>query len=196
MSELQELLCLAGKIMFEKRLTDLAGGNISVRDGEFVYMSPRFAGQRRQWHLCPDDLVTGRWEDDEIGQNPLFSREGWSHLYIYRHFPDVTAVIHAHPFHVLPFAAACRPIEPVLEGTQKFGTVELTEPAPAHSRQLADHVIASLAGKEERMRKQAAAVLVPYHGIIVAGKDLPATLDALERIDTNAYCILARKLMD
>ncbi len=192
MNKLEEKLCAAGRLMFEKRLTDMAGGNISARDGKTVYMSPRYSGQRYHWDLTPDMLVSGDWETDEIAKNPNFSREGWSHLYLYRCFPEVQAVVHAHPFHVLPFTAFQKPIEPVLEGTNKFGVVELCEPAPAHSKELAEHVIAAMRGKEDRMRVQAAAVLIPYHGIILAGADFDKTLDALERIDENAYCLIVR----
>ena len=46
---------------------------------------------------------------------------------------------------------------------------------------------------EEKMRKQAAVVMIPYHGIIAAGVDFSLTLDAVERIDTNAYCLQSRK---
>ncbi len=192
MNSIEEKLCAAGRLMFEKRLTDMAGGNISARDGKTVYMSPRYSGQRYHWDLTPDMLVSGDWETDEIAKNPNFSREGWSHLYLYRCFPEVQAVVHAHPFHVLPFTAFQKPIEPVLEGTNKFGVVELCEPAPAHSKELAEHVIAAMRGKEDRMRVQAAAVLIPYHGIILAGADFDKTLDALERIDENAYCLIVR----
>jgi L-fuculose-phosphate aldolase len=195
MKSIPEQICLAGEVMWEKRLTDMAGGNISARVDDVVYMSPRYSGSRFHWHLKPEDLVSGRWEDDEITRQPNFSREGWSHLMIYRSFPDAQAVIHAHPFYVMPFAAQCRAIEPVLEATQKFGVVELTKPAPAHSMDLAYNVVEALQGKEERMRKQAAAVLIPYHGIILAGVNFLLALDALERINTNAYCILARGLL-
>ena len=196
MINLPEKLCLAGKLMFEKRLTDMAGGNISLRDGSTVYMSPRFSGQRYHWNITPDLLVSGSWENDEITQNPAFSREGWSHLYIYRNFPDVQAVVHAHPFHIMPFSAFRQPIEPVLESTQKFGVIGLCEPASAHSKDLADKVIAAMIGQEDKMRTQAAAVLIPYHGIILAGKDFDKTLDALERIDENAYCLIVRNQVE
>jgi len=179
--------------MFEKRLTDLAGGNISIRDGDTIYMSPRYSGQRFHWNLPLDALVVGKWADDTISNHPNFSREGWSHLYIYRCFPDAQAVIHAHPFHVMPFCAFGLPIEPVLEGTQKFGVVAHCEPAPAHSKELGDKVVAALQGKEQMMRKQAAAILIPLHGILLAGSDFDKTLDALERIDQNAYCLTVRK---
>jgi L-fuculose-phosphate aldolase len=196
MKSIPEQLCEAGRIMFEKRLTDMAGGNISARIDERIWMSPRFSGSRFHWNLTPEDLVSGCWADDEIMHHPNFSREGQAHLAIYRTFPDVQAVIHAHPFHVMPFAALARAIEPVLEATQKFGVVEVTRPAPGHSKELADYVVEAMKGKEERMRKQAACVLIPYHGVILAGKEFHLVLDALERIDTNAYCILARKQLE
>ena len=195
MSIFAKKLCDAGRIMFSKRLTDMCGGNISIRDGDTVYMSPRFAGQHYHWDLPEEALVVGKWTDDEIALNPNFSREGWSHLYIYRNFPDAQAVVHAHPFHIMPFAAFRLPIEPVLESTQKFGVVELCKPAIAHTKDLGTNIIAALQGKEDMMRKQAAAVLLPEHGIILAGNDFDKTLDALERIDENAYCLTVRKLL-
>ncbi|HRA67110.1 MAG TPA: class II aldolase/adducin family protein, partial [Caldilinea sp.] len=132
---------------------------------------------------------------DELFQQPRFSREGKAHLAVYREFPDVGAVIHAHPFHVLPFCVAGRSIEPVLEATQKFGVTPVVPFAPAHSADLARHVVESLRGREANIRKQAAAVLLPKHGIIVAGLDLWAAIDAVERIDWNAWCILSQGMM-
>lgn len=196
MMPLPEKLCDAGRLMFSKRLTDMAGGNISVRDENCLYMSPRYAGQRYHWNLAEENLVIGDWRTDDIASHPNFSREGWSHLYIYRNFPKVRAVVHAHAFHVMPFAAICRPMEPILEATHKFGVISLCTSAPAHTRELAENVLAAMQGQEERMRIQAAAVLIPYHGIILAGEDFDKTLDALERIDENAYCLTVRRLLE
>jgi L-fuculose-phosphate aldolase len=193
MANLAEKICDAGRIMFEKRLTDLCGGNISIRDGDTVYISPRYSGQQYHWNLPTEAILVGKWADDEISNNPSFSREGWSHLYIYRNFPDAQAVVHAHPFHVMPFAAFGLPIEPVLEGTQKFGVVSHCKSAVAHTKDLGINILAALQGKEEMIKTQAAAVLLPGHGIILAGKDFDKTLDALERIDQNAYCLTVRK---
>jgi L-fuculose-phosphate aldolase len=50
-------------------------------------------------------------------------------------------------------------------------------------------------GKEDKLRKQAVAVIIPFHSIILAGMDFDKTLDALERIDVNAYLILSRKAL-
>ncbi|MBI1879264.1 MAG: class II aldolase/adducin family protein [Chloroflexi bacterium] len=190
-----EQIAYIGRRMFERRLTDMAGGNISARAGETIYISPRFSGSRRHWQLNPEEIIRGSLANDELLKHPLFSREGKSHLAIYRHFPDVGAVIHAHPFHVLPFCVAERDIEPVLEATQKFGVTKIIKGAPAHSEELAQNIVAGLKGMEANIRKQAAAVILPKHGIFVAGKDLLAAIDALERIDWNAWCILAQGLM-
>jgi L-fuculose-phosphate aldolase len=196
MPTLPEQIALIGRRMFERRLTDMAGGNISARDGNTIHISPRYAGGKHHWQLAPQQIISGPIDSDELLQNPLFSREGKAHLEIYRTFPEAGAVIHAHPFHVQPFAAAGIPIQPVMEATEKFGTIELIEFAPAHSMDLAKNVVAGLKGKEAQIRKQAGAVLMPRHGIILAGPDLFAVVDALERIDTNAWVILAQRMLN
>jgi len=196
MTTIPELIVETAQLMFERKLTDISGGNLSNRDGEGgIYMTPRYAGARQHWHLDPSDLLHTDLESDEILENPRCSRESRMHLAVYRHFPEVQAVIHAHPFHVQPFVVAERNIEVVLESTQKFGSIDLVPYAPAHSQDLADNVVAGLRKRQESISKQAAAVLLPRHGIVVAGKDMLATLDALERIDWNAWCILGSRIL-
>jgi L-fuculose-phosphate aldolase len=190
-----ELVAYIGRMLFERRLTDMSGGNISLREGGQIYISPRYSGSRKHWQLTPEDILQASVETDELLEHPLCSRESRVHLAIYRSFPDVNGIVHGHPFHVLPFCAADRPIEMILESTQKLGTVDVIKAAPAHSPDLSANVVQGLRGKEDCIRRQAAAVLAPKHGIFVAGKTLMAALDATERIDWNAWCILARGLL-
>jgi L-fuculose-phosphate aldolase len=192
MQSISEQIIYAGRRLFERKLLDMAGGNISARDGETIYVTARYSGSKRHWQNQVTDILSSHVHSDELLDHPQFSREGKVHLAVYRNFPDVGAVVHAHAFHILPFCAANQPIEPVLEQTQKFGVIKVIEAAPAHTIELANNVVKGLAGQEERIRKQAAAVLMPRHGIIVAGKNLLAAVDALERIDWNAYCILVQ----
>ena len=187
-----ETIAYIGRHMFERRLADMAGGTVSMRAGETIYITSRYSGSRRHWQNRPDDVISGPIETDALLDDPRCSRESRAHLAIYRHFPDVTGVIHAHPFHILPFCVAERPIEPVLEATQKFGVTPVVKGAAAHSPDLATHVVEGLQGREASIRKQAAAVLLPRHGIFVAGKDIFAAIDALERIEWNAWCMLAQ----
>ena len=182
----------AGRRLFERKLLDMCGGNLSIRDGDQLFITTRYSGSQRHWQNQPEDIIAGMLDNDDLLADPRCSRESRAHLAIYRNFPEVLGIIHAHPFHVLPFCAASRPIEPVLEQTQKFGAIKVARPAQAHSPDLATNTIEVLRGQEATIKKQAAAVLWPHHGIVVAGKDLLAAVDALERIDWNAWCILAR----
>ena len=193
MASIPEQIIYAGSRLFERKLLDMAGGNISVCDGGTIYITARYSGSKRHWQNQLENILCGDIQSDALLDHPDFSREGKAHLAIYRNFPEVGAVIHAHPFHILPFCAAGRPIEPVLEQTQKFGPIKVIEAAPAHSTALANNIVNGLTGQDERIKKQAAAVLMPHHGIIVAGKDLLAAVDALERIDWNAYCLLVQR---
>jgi ribulose-5-phosphate 4-epimerase/fuculose-1-phosphate aldolase len=111
----REQVARIGRFLFDRRLTDAAGGNISARVGDLLCMSPSYSGSQRQWQLEPD--------------------------------------------HVL--------------------VVDLN-----------GNIAAELRGKEDKIRKQAAGVIAPWHGLFLMGKDLDAAFDAVERFDTNAYIIL------
>ena len=190
-----ETIAHVGRLLVQRRLTDFCGGNISLRQGEQVYMSPRYAGAQQQWDIDPTTVVVGPLAGDELLSHPHFSREGRSHIGIYRTFPQALAIIHAHPFHVMPFCAAERPLPPVIEATEKYGLVEVVPYAPAHTQQLADQIVAALHGKQALIERSAGVLLLARHGLIVVGRDLYGCLDVVERIDVNAWCILAQKLM-
>jgi L-fuculose-phosphate aldolase len=184
-----------GKLMFDRQLTDAAGGNISARVGDLVAITPRYCGSKHQWSLRPEQVLVSDLDGCQLDGDGELSRESKVHLGLYHAFPDGQAVVHCHARNALVFAAACRPIHPVLEDTLKFGTIQVARYAPAHSGDLAEHIIATLRGQEARIRKQAAGVLAPWHGLFVLGKDLDAAFDAAERIDVNARCILYSRML-
>ncbi len=193
--ETRQRVAETGRLLFERNLTDAAGGNISARAGEVLCMSPRFSGSRYHWHLQPEDVLLVDLDGNKLAGTGEISREAHSHFRLMRDFPDGAAVIHAHPRNVMVFAMARQPIYPVLEGTLKFGVVKVSAYAPAHSAKLADFLAEEFAGQEAAIRKQAAAVIGPWHGLFVIGKDLDAAFDAVERIDTNAYAIMMSRLL-
>lgn len=53
-----------------------------------------------------------------------------------------------------------------------------------------DHEQLPCPEEEERIKKQAAAVLAPWHGLFTIGNTLEAAFDATERINLNAQLIL------
>lgn len=196
--EARELIARVGKILLDRNLTDLAGGNISVRVEDKVAMSPSYAGTRRFWELKAEDVLVLDLKGNLLEGEGKVSREAPTHLKLLNVFyPKGRAVIHAHARNVMVFCAAGRPIPPVLENTCKFGEIKLAEYARGgvHGEQLAENVCKALVGQEERMAKQAAAVIVPWHGLFAIGADLYSTLDTVERIEVNARCILYGQLL-
>lgn len=184
-----------GRLVFERHLTDAAGGNISVSVGDTICITPRYSGSKRHWQLQPNQVLVSDLSGNKIEGDGDVSRESKVHYRLYQEFPDGTAVLHSHPRHVMVFVASGQPIEPVLEATLKFDTIPVTKYAPAHSEKLADAIAEAFRGKDEAIRKYAAAVMTPWHGLFVVGKDLDAAFDLTERIDTNAYCILMSRLL-
>ncbi len=184
-----------GRLVFQRHLTDAAGGNISVRVGDSVCITPRYSGSRRHWQLEPNQVLVSDLSGNKLEGDGEVSRESKVHYRLYQEFPDASAVLHSHARNVMPFVAAGQPIEPVLEATLKFGIIPVTGYAPAHSENLADEIVSLMRGKEEAIRKYATAVIAPWHGLFVIGKDIDAAFDLTERIDTNAYCILMSRLL-
>lgn len=189
--ETRAKIALTGALLFERHLTDAAGGNISVRVDNLVCLSPRYSGQQHQWQLKPENVLVVDMEGNILEGDGQLSRESRVHLALHQEFgAHGKAVIHCHARNMMVFAAMARPIPPVLEATLKFGTIPVVGYAPAHTPQLAENIAGAIRGQEARIAKHAAGAIAPWHGLFMMGKDLEATFDAVERVDTNAYCIL------
>jgi len=185
-----------GRFLFDRQLTDAAGGNISARVDDVVCMSPSYSGSKRQWQLEPDDVLVVDFDRNILAGDGKISRETHVHFKLHETFGEYgTAVIHAHARNLLVFATAARSMPPVLEATRKFGVTPCIEYAPAHSPKLADNIAETMYGREHRISKHAAGVIAPWHGLFLMGKDLDAAFDAVERFDTNAYCIIMGQML-
>lgn len=178
-------------LLFDRQLADACGGNISARVGDKVCLSASYSGHKHQWQLQPEQVLVVDMEGNILDGEGKLSRETRVHLGLHRNFGEHgTAVIHAHPRNLLAFCALAKPMPPVLEATRKFGEIKVIDYAPAHSPDLATNVVEAIRGQEARIRKHAAAVLAPWHGVFLIGKDIDAAFDAVERLDTNAYIIM------
>ena len=187
----RELVARIGRILFDRHLTDAGGGNISLRVGELFCMSPTLAGQMHQWQLGADDVLVVDCRGEVVYGAGGLTRESAVHLGLHQHYRHVgSAVIHAHPRHLMVFACANRAMPPVMEATRKFGTTPVIDYAPAHSPKLGERIVATMRGRESMIAKHAAGTIAPWHGLFLMGKNLEAALDAVERLDTNAFVML------
>lgn len=197
-SQIQAAIAATGARLFDRNILDLAGGNISVRiDAERVAITPRYSGPNYHWRLKPEDVMVVTLEGEILEGTGQLSRESKVHLRLHQEFgAHGQAVVHAHARNVMVFAAQARTIPSVMEATRKFGEIQVAQYAPSHTTELSEYIAAGIRGQEKRIEKHAAAVIAPYHGIFAMGKDLDLTSDAIERIDTNAFCLLMGRLLN
>ena len=185
------LVAQIGRVLFERHLTDAGGGNISLRVGDVYCMSPTLAGHMKQWQLDADDILVVGQDGKILAGDGGLTRESAVHFGLHNNFSDYgTAVIHCHPRNLMVFACANRALPPIMEATRKFGVTPVIDYTPAHSPKLGQRIVATMRGREARIAKHAAGTIAPWHGLFLMGKHLQAALDAVERLDTNAYVIM------
>lgn len=173
-------LSRAAALLFERRLTELQGGNMSVRLGEAVVMTPTKASENTGWRLRPDELLVQRLDGEMIlGERAQISREIRIHLRLYRTFPDVGCVFHLH----LPeaIATAAGRWEPGVVSTtaDPYGAAVVvlerdlraqTEPHDARAVELLEQV----------QRADGAIAIGSMHGTFGVARDLPTNLRAAD----------------
>ena len=191
------LVAHIGRVLFDRHLTDAGGGNISLRVGEVFCMSPTLAGHMRQWQLDADDVLVVNARGEILEGDGGLTRESSVHFGLHAHYRDYgSAVIHCHPRNLMVFACANREMPPVMEATRKFGVTPVIDYAPAHSPKLGERIVATMQGREDRIAKHAAGTIAPWHGLFLMGNHLQGALDAVERLDTNAYCMMMARHLD
>jgi L-fuculose-phosphate aldolase len=178
-------------LMYERRLTNSAGGNISCRVGDYIYITPRYLGSKHRWKLQEDAVLVFDNNFEIVEGDPAkVSRESRMHFGCYRYLPQVGSVIHAHPQYMTVFASTGRPLPPVNQYTEKFGTVEVVPNLPSHSQELADAVVAKLKPRAAALEKHGLGVILAWHGVAVAGRNLDDAYDTLDRLEWSAQTLL------
>src|SRR6266446_712206 len=162
-------------------------GNISVRLGENEFMcTPTMVCKG---FLKPEDIC----KVDETGKQLAGTRKRTSevllHLVVYKHRPDVNAVVHCHPPHATAFAVAHEPIPKcILPEVEVFlGEVPTAVYETPGNQKFAETIVPLL--------KSANTIILANHGTVTFGPDLEKAYWNSEIID--AYCrilILAKQL--
>jgi L-fuculose-phosphate aldolase len=186
-----------GHLLYARFLTNSAGGNISCRVGDRVYITPRGLGSRHRWKLREEMVVVTDLDRNPIEGDPaLISREGQMHYACYRHFPEINGVVHAHARYLSVFAAAALPVTPTLQYTRKFGTVEVVADLPAHTAHVAEAVVERLEAQRETLSRNGLGLILAGHGAVTVGRDLADAYDVLDRLEWSAHILLMSRLLD
>jgi L-fuculose-phosphate aldolase len=193
----KDAIIRVARIMWDRRLSDVAGGNISIREADgSICITPKLMGFRFQWQIDRSHISVLDPDGTVLEGSEGVSREVLMHVGLYKAFPEATAVIHAHPYWTNVFVSKPKAIVPGLETTRKFGTIGMIEAAHGYSQELADKVIAYFGERREQWAKSPLEVILPYHGIVAMGRDMNACLDIVDRIETECRCQILGKLLD
>jgi L-fuculose-phosphate aldolase len=197
--KIKKSICEISKLIYIKNLSDSAGGNISVRDGNKIFITPRGLGSEYQWNIEEDlIIVTDLCKTPIIGQVENISREVYSHFKIYQNFPDINAIIHAHPFYFMAFGAANMDLpamsEPSAEIIGNLPVINIEQSIPGSEDQ-ARKIVENF--KNRRKADPEAKLLcgVPFHGAFAAATDINKAFLFMETLNNCAKVIAYRQIL-
>ena len=125
LTKLRKLICELNKELPRQGLVAWTSGNASGRDPETDYVIVKPSGLMFE-DLTPEDMCVVDLEGNVIEGKLKPSVDAPTHLYIYRHMPQVNAIVHTHSNYATSFAALGQPIPAVLTAiADEFG-----EPIP------------------------------------------------------------------
>jgi L-fuculose-phosphate aldolase len=194
--ELREEMCLTARLMWERRLTNAAGGNFAVRAAEgHILITPSMMSERKHCAIEPDDILLMDYHKRVLEGEGALSRESDMHLYLLTKFENIGASLHAHPFNCMPFVSAGKPIPSVTEATMGRGDVGCTTFAEANTPELAAAVAKYYEDRRALAEEKPIGAVLPLHGIVVTGPDIYSAYSMLELIECDAYCTITRSLI-
>lgn len=158
------------------------GGNISARDPETGLVAIKASGIRYE-EMRPEHIVVMDMDGKVVEGGFKPSSDSFSHLYIYKHRPDVGGVVHTHSRYATAFAAVGTPIPCVLTAiADEFGG-----PIPcAGFALIGDEAIGKLV--VESIGKSP-AVLLKNHGVFAIGKNATTAVKAAVMTEDAAATI-------
>ena len=177
--DVRQTICAVGRLLYDRGYVAANDGNLSVRTGEQeIWMTPSGVSKGR---MTPEMLVKVDLEGRILeGERPP-SSEAKLHLTVYRHRPDVGAVVHAHPPVSTAFAVCRRGLDVPYLAELVVGLGGAVPVAP-YATLSTDEVPRSI----EPYVAEHDAVLLANHGAAAWGSDLWAAFDKLETVEHTA----------
>ncbi|GAA1325336.1 aldolase [Brachybacterium rhamnosum] len=179
-ASLRARLVDAAHSLFDRRLTHGRTGNLSIRTGDRILVTPTGCSLGA---LTASELSVIALDGSHLEGAPP-SKEAFLHAAVLRARPQDTAVVHTHSAHSA--AVSCladvdeHDVLPPLTAyyAMRVGTLPLL---PFHAP--GDPNLGPLAEETARTHR---ALLLRNHGPVVAGADLAAAMDALEELEETA----------
>lgn len=158
------------------------GGNVSVRDPETGLVAIKPSGVRYD-DLTPESMVVLDLDGAIVEGANKPSSDTASHLYIYRHRPDVNGVVHTHSRYATAFAAVGRsiPVYLTAQADEFGGEIPCGGFAFIGDEAIGAVVVESIG--------RSPAVLLKNHGVFTIGPSAEAAVKAAVMVEDIAATV-------
>ena len=183
---IKEEIVEIGKRLYNAKLNRGYGGNFSVRDEDFIYITPSGLPKDK---LDYTDIVVIDFKGNLVEGQGKPSSEILFHILIYKKRGDVNAIIHAHPAFATGFSIAQTPIEDGIheESCIVLGKVPVIPYEVTSSKELAEKVGDVITNHD--------AALLANHGAIAVGEDLERAFRKIEELELLCKMITVATIM-
>lgn len=166
----------------KNNLVTWTSGNISARDPQSGLVVIKPSGIKYE-ELRPEHMVVVDLEGDVVEGTLKPSSDTASHLYIYRHRPDLNGIVHTHSRYATAFAAVGKsiPVYLTAQGDEFGGPIPCGGFALIGGEEIGQVVVESIG--------TSAAVLLKNHGVFTVGKHAEAALKAAIMVEDVAATV-------
>lgn len=173
LEQLREIVCKCNKELPENGLVKMTSGNVSGRDAETGLVVIKPSGYTFS-ELTPAHMVVVDLDGHVVEGNFKPSTDTDTHLYVYRHRPDVFGMVHTHSPYATSFAALGQPIPACLTASAMLGgEIPIGGYAPIGGADIGQEIIDKIGS--------ALAIVMQNHGVFTIGSSpLEATKMAIE----------------
>jgi L-ribulose-5-phosphate 4-epimerase len=166
----------------KNHLVTWTSGNVSARDLQTGLVVIKPSGVRYD-DLRPEQLVVMDVDGRVIEGTLKPSSDAATHLYIYRHRPDVRGIVHTHSPYATAFAAVGKPIPVYLTAiADEFGgPIPVGGLAMIGGEEIGREVVRSIGGS--------CAILMKNHGVFTIGASAEAAVKAAVMVEDVARTV-------
>lgn len=182
LQNIREELVILNQALPEYGLVTWTSGNVSIRDSESGHVAIKPSGVMFP-DLTAESMVVVDIDGEIVEGEHKPSSDTASHLYIYRHMPEVMGVVHTHSNYASAFAAVNKPIPPVLTaiGDEFGGAIPCGGFALIGGEEIGKVVVESIGNSP--------AVLLKNHGVFTVGKSGKGALKAAVMVEDVAKTV-------
>ncbi|MEJ2556419.1 MAG: L-ribulose-5-phosphate 4-epimerase [Anaerolineae bacterium] len=162
LEELREEVWKCNLELPKNGLVKMTSGNVSARDPESGLVVIKPSGYSYE-QMTPADMVVVDLDGNVVDGHLKPSVDTATHLYVYRHRPDVFGMAHTHSPYATTFAALGQPIPACLTATAMLGgEIPLGGYVPIGGEAIGQEIIRKIG--------PSLAIIMQNHGVFTIGK--------------------------